>query len=439
MLFDKDLINKLKTEYTSSLGIYNPAWNYYLGKTDVGIIYNKNYANTSKEPRVYQHNYIRQFIDEETSYQVGLPITYTSNSNNVECIKDINFYFNNISSTLDINLAKTNNIFGLVYEFSYVDSITKEFKVKRLSPLEAIAYCDVNGTVQLFMYCYTKELDNTKTKYWEVVDDKFIYHCDENLNELASESKTPHFFGYVPVGIAYFENRIEDTLYKILKNPQDIYNLLVSDWSNEIGDIRQAYLLLLNAALEKEQFGEIKESGIIQLIGDKANANFITKNVSPEFYSSYREVLKQDIYSLAQHIDNQTQIQSNTSGTMLSTRINVLRIKIISNNQSLKNCIKMRLRCLFKYLSVVENKNYDFRDININFQLNLPRNNYEVAQIISYVKDIVPNSILMEQFDFISNGQVAFDMKLEENKQIADNETSGMTNLDKIGVEDETK
>lgn len=50
---------------------------------------------------------------------------------------------------------------------------------------------------------------------------------------------------------------------------------------------------------------------------------------------------------------------------MLSVRMNCLRLKIISQNKALEFCIRTRLKYLFRYMELEENKNYDYRSIDV--------------------------------------------------------------------------
>ena len=211
----------------------------------------------------------------------------------------------------------------------------------------------------------------------------------------------------------------------------------MSDWSNEIADTRLAYMTLTGVDLDEETAGKMKQMGIIQLPDAGAKADWLVKDIKSDFVKEYREILKEDIYRVAQHIDNQTAVQSNTSGTMLATRLNCLRIKITTQNQALKNCIKVRLKCLFRYLDVMYNKIYDYRNVAINPQLNLPKNDVEMAQIISQLSDKLSIQTGLERLSFITNGKEEFEKMLAE-KQLM--EKSALDTLDDIdGVEDEVK
>lgn len=400
----------MKEEHNKYKGKYDDMWNYYKGKTKV----TKEYKQTDRSNRIVVDNFIKAFIDEEVSFMVGMPVTYSSRKNIPQAIDDIEYNIRNINCMLDTVLATNMLIFGEAYEFYYINS--DEFKVKCLNPRNSYAYTDTEGNVELFMYFYKKDLDDNT--YIAVIDDDYIYHFNENFEPV--ENPIRHYFNEVPVGIAKLPNGIIDTLYNNIKSLQDAYEFTMSDWGNEISDTRLAYLLLTGVDIDEETAKKMKQMGILQIPDSNGKAEYLIKNTPSDFIKQYREIIKDDIYGRSQHIDNQVQVQSNTSGTMLSTRINCLRIKITTQNQSLKNCIKQRIKCLFRYINLYDSsKNYDYKDIEIKPQLNLPANDVETAQIISQLSDKLSIQTGLERLSFITNGQAEFAKMLEEKQLIA--------------------
>lgn len=434
MLYDNEIGKKMYDKYKSNKSIYQKMYNYKIGKTDIV----NSYVKTDRSNRVLQDNYIKTFIAEEVSFMVGMPITYSSKSGNNEMIKEIN---NNIyNEILDTELADTMLTFSEAYELYYIEGKDdeREFKISTYTPLNSIAYKNQNNEVEMFMYFYNKDLDDKL--YMDIVDDECIYHFNEEFKEV--EVPTPHIFKKCPVGIAPLPNGISDTLYHNIKSLQDNYELLMSDWSNEIGDTRLAYLKVIGASIDEEGARRMKDMGILQ-VPEKGDVGFLVKNISSDFYNTYRSIIKEDIYRVAQHIDNQTQIQSNTSGTMLATRMNCLRIKITTQNQCLVNCIRTRLRFLFKYLNIAKGANYNYKDVIIMPQLNLPSNDVETAQIISQLNDKLSIQTGLERLSNVTNGREELIKKLEEDVLIAEyqkkiNEilTSGESDLDSLEGED---
>ena len=421
MEFDLDIAKKIYNQYNSNKNKYKKMYDYYIGNTDVL----RNYPTTDRSNSKIVDNFIKAFIDEEVSFMTGVPVTYSVKNGGNDVIDDIEYNLNNVSYNIDTELATNLLIFGEAYELYYINE--DEFKIKCFNPMNSYAYRDTEGKVQLFMYFYKKELDDTNV-YAEVIDDNFIYHMDENFKEL--EPATPHYFETVPVGVAILPNKSNDTLYNNIKYLQDAYESTMSDWSNEIADTRLAYLYLTGVDIDEETASKMKQMGIIQSSDSNSKAEWLIKNIDSNFIKEYRSIIKEDIYRVAQHVDNQVNVQSNTSGVMLATRLNCLRIKITTQNQSMKNCIKTRLKCLFRYLDIAENKVYDYRMINIKPQLNLPQNDVETAQIISQLNGKLSIQTGLERLSFITNGKAEFEKMLEEQKLMEQNSMASLDDID---------
>lgn len=429
MIYDKQIAIKLYDQFNINHATYKKMFDYYIGKTDALA----NYPVTDRSNLKAPNNMIKTFINEEVSFMTGSPITYTSRSSNNIAIDDIEFNLNNINATLDTELATNCLIFGEAYELYYLNN--GEFKARVCNPLNAITYEDIEGNVQLFMYFYKKELDDNKV-YIDIVDDNYIYHFNDSFSEIAAA--TPHYFKCVPVGVARLPHNIYDTVYNDIKGLQDIYETILSTWGNEIEDTRLAYMIINGAELDEDTAKNMKAMGIIQTKEADSKISYLIKNIPSDFIMNYRNIIEDEMYKVAQHLKHQVQVQSNTSGTMLANRLICLRNKLTTQQQSLKNCIKTRIKCLFTYLNIAENKNYNYKDIDIKFTLNLPSNDVETAQIISQLTDKLSIETGLEKLSFITNGKAEFEKMLAEKKQIQESEIGDMTNLDKVGGADET-
>lgn len=422
MIYNKGIAFKLQEEFNNRKNTYSKMADYYKGKTDAFALY----PVTDRSNRKVKTNHIKMFIDEEVAYLTGNKLTYL-------CEKDANvanvieYNLNNINSCLDTDLATTLLTFGTAYELYYLHD--GEFKARVVNPLQGIAYKNVEGKVELFLYFYTKELEDNKY-YIDCFDDNYIYHFDENLNEIAPATK--HYFGICPVGVAELNNGISDTIYNSIKDLQDSYESTLSDWSNEIADTRLAYMLITGMTLDDKDAKEMKSMGIMQCPDPNGKVEWLVKNIPSDFIKTYRETLEDEMYKVTHHLKNQVTIQSNTSGSMLATRLNCLRIKLTSIHQCLTNCIKTRLRCLFTYLNIVEGSDYNYKDVSVKFTLNLPNNDLEMAQILSQLTGKLSIRTGLSQLSFVTNAEEEYKKMMEEQEQ-------ALGELDLDVIKDETE
>lgn len=125
------------------------------------------------------------------------------------------------------------------------------------------------------MYYYKKPLDdNTQIAF---LDDTYVYNFNESF--IPIEDPKLHFMRGCPVGVAALPNGRYDTIYHNIKGLQDAYEYTMSDWGNEIGDTRLAYLVLAGLSLDEEEDSKtIKEKGIIEFSNADGRAEFLVKS-----------------------------------------------------------------------------------------------------------------------------------------------------------------
>ncbi|GAA0715559.1 hypothetical protein GCM10008904_32570 [Paraclostridium ghonii] len=389
-----EIIKKNYDKFKLELGGYNKMYSYYKGDTDT---VNK-YPRTDRSNLITPTNYIKKFIKEEISYSVSNDITYISKKGHEEVINDIDYYLSVLDEDHDIELFKNMLIYGLAYEIYFINQYN-EFDCKVISPRSGRAIKDGLGNTIGFIHIFNRN-DN---EYIDFYEKDYIYHFDSKFNQVLNPTK--HIFGCVPVGIAKIsEEEKDDTLYKDLKGLQDSLEQIQSDYVNEISDTRTAYLVLSGVELgEENEAKDIKRKGIIQIPNGDGTAQFLIKNISPEFIKNAISNLDSKIFSIASHIDTNERMQSNTSSLALKTRLIAVDFKCKLNQKAMSNCIKTRLHCLFTHLRIIFNKNYDVRDIKIKFTSNIPADDLTTAQMISQVGDKLSTETALSLFSFITN------------------------------------
>lgn len=425
-------MTKLKNLYNSRNNLYRKMENYYKGNTDAKY----TYEITDRSNRKCSINYIKKFITEEVSFAVGNKTTYISKTGNGDIIKTIEDIFDNQSSNLDISLCTDLLLYGRAYELYYV--YKDEFKIKTISPRNAIAYENEEGQVELFMYFYKKDLDDTK--YLDIIDDEFIYKMDENFRLL--EEPIPHYFGKCPVGVSKLVNGEHDTVYSEIHELQDVYEKTIWDACNNIADLRTSYLALYGIDIDEKTALDMKKMGILQIPDSSGKAEWLIKDINAEFSKNLIDKLEDLIFQTSQHINHNVVLSSNTSGVALSSRLISLRNKVIIIQKCLENCIKQRIKYLFRYLDVYKGIILDYRDISVQFTMNLPQDDVSMAQIVSQLSDKLSIQTGLSQLSFVTDSKGEFNKMLEEQRLIEQNSLETLDNIDtdpqdEAGVTDE--
>lgn len=394
-----NLVKKAHGSYYVFKNIYEKMYRYYKGDTDA---IRKYLFITERSNLKISLNYIKKFIKEEVAYTLGNDITYGSRTDNENVVKDIEYYTAHWNELHDTDLMKYLIIFTKVYELYYIDD-NADFCSKIIKPTEGYAYYDESSRkVLFFIHCFKNDFDTT-ISYIDVYTADKIYHFDGKFNEIATP--TDNIFGEVPVSIGDLsEEGCDDSLYKDLKGLQDAFETNLSDIGNEISDFRNAYLLFKNAQVDKNDIPEMKKLGVLQLPGEKADAQWLIKNINDTFIQNTLDRYEDTMYQLACHINHNEKLQSNLSGITLRSRLIVLENKCSLQIKSHKNIVKNRIRFLFKYLDLKKNKMYDYKDVEALYTPNIPTDDLATAQMLAQIPEgVISKDTARGRFSFVNN------------------------------------
>lgn len=389
-----DLLKKCYSEYINQKCAFDKMYEYYKGNTKI-----QNYQPTDRADIKIPINFIKKFIKEEVSYSVGNEITYISRSGNDNIINDIEYYTEHWSENHDSNLAKNMLIYSHAYELYFVDR-EGQFSSKIIPPTEGYAFIDDFGNVSFFMHIFKLKFDDAT--YIDLYTADSIYHYDDYFKEI--KPKTPHIFGVVPVGLSELSpEKADDTLYKDIKGLQDAYEHNLSDISSEISDFRTAYLALTGMQIDEKDIPNMKKLGVFQIKNKDGKVEWVIKNINDQFIQNTLSTLEDKMYQLSCHINHNERMQSNTSSLALRSRLIALEEKCKLNQKAIADCIKTRLKMLFKYLKALKDKMYDYKDIKIKFTPNIPQDDLMMSQIISQLGDKLSTETGLSTLSFIDN------------------------------------
>lgn len=402
-----EFIQKCYSDYLIKREHYDDINRYYYGNTDSLTNFVPREGRSNLKVNL---NFVQKLVDEEAQYSFGNDVTYTSLESDDEVVKDITYNLRNNKADHDVNLGIDLIKYGVVFEISFIERIGENYKFKNriVSPLDGYMYLE-NDIPKYFLHMFHKQLEPEKT-YIDIYTDKFIYHYDETWKEVNTPTK--HIFGIVPVGFGAIGGKLynidrgyeegDKTIYNTIKKIQDAYETNLSDSVCEISDQRNAILKIygIEAENEKDKDGNdiidettgkpkkkapVVRDNCILLFGDKTSqdAEWLLKNINDSFIKNTRDDLKDLIYTLTSHIDNNEKMQSNLSGIALRSRLQSLEAKCKMNEKSMQNIIYTRLRCLFRFLDLTESKKYDVNTVKIQFTPNIPVDETSIADMIS--------------------------------------------------------
>lgn len=420
---------------------YDVMKRYYKGDTDAM----RNYLMTNvRSDNKVSVNFIQKFIDEEVSYSVGNDLTYISKNvedNNV--IDDINKHLSSLSQAHNVNLMEKMLIYSKAYELYYIDA-NSDFNCRVITPSDGHAILDDFGNMKYFAHAFSKEFD--KRGYVDIYDDTFIYSYDDTFKELLDKKK--HKFSSIPVGIATY-NLYEDvrhkTIYGKINKLQDAYETNLSDSTNEISDLRNAYLVLKGMNLEEKDLILMKKESIMQTSDPNAQIEWLIKDIKGTFVKDTLRTLESKMYELTGHINHNENVVSNVSSLAIKARQIGLQQICKLNQKALSDCIKKRLEMLFDYLRLYKsNKDYDYRDIKVVFSDNLPSDDTTTAEMIKKLSGKISLETGLNQLSFVDNAKneidrlnkerIEYERQLELAKQTWITEST-LTDEDRVDLE----
>lgn len=363
---------------------------YYNGDQDILNTYHYEEYRSNAKTVI---NYIQKFVEEEIAYICGNPISYISKSGKGQEVNDIDYNLYHWKATHNQELTRQLEIFGTVYELYYIDS-DGQFCGRILNPTNAAVITDADNIPQVFIHFYKKKYDNSQ--YYDIYySDKIEIYKDDIL-----QSTKEHIFSGVPVSICSIGQ--EQTIYSKIKALNDCLNIIMSDQINIISDYRNAYLVVAGAEVDEETAKTLKSKGILNLKGKDGSVSWLIKNIDSSYIDAMIKEIKDDMYSICNHIDGQEKLQSNTSGVALRTRLVFLEQRCKTVFDAVSDTIFDRIKFLFQFLNL-KNKNYDWKDITITFNPCVPQDLAFIAQVLTQLDGKISLETALSQIPFVEN------------------------------------
>lgn len=389
---------------------------YYIGRHSI-----LNRVKTSKMAANNKVvcNYAKYIADIEQAYLTGNPITYTSSKDyDIEAIKEA-YDEENISS-IDSEISKDMNIFGNSFELVYADENAKPKSV-RLKPGSAfVCYsqgADEQPLIGIYFY-KTYDMDGSCTgAVCNVYDSNFIYKFVSRQNDYSSFELTEteqHYFGGVPL-IEHINDRDRQGDIEQVTSLIDSYNLLMSDRINDKEQFVDAFLFLKNIDVDSDDAQRLKEERILMGYED-SKAEYLSKVMHEADIKVLRDDIRADILFLSMTPDLSDQdFGGNISGVSIKYKLLSFEQKIKAKVSFFQKSLRKRFE-LYNYYLNIKNQMLivPTHKIDIVFTYNLPANELEIAQMISYLTGLVSNETLLERLPFITDAKEENELVKEE-------------------------
>lgn len=406
----KELIQYMIADYKKSLPLYRKMRKYYDGQHD---IYNKGVFKIRKgtSDRPTHINWLSKFIGEEISYGLNQPVTYSSKSDNKGIVNDVLMSMEHFKLNHDQKLMRELEIYGRCYCLYFFDSKGR-FCEMILNPTNAIAYCDEEGNVLLFIRFYEKKY--CKDKFYNV------YYPDGSVeiyrnNVLEATENTN--FGCMPVSVCEIEH--SETIFAKIKELNDDYNELISNQQSLISEFKNAYLCVCDDKQQMKETNAIVEAlkddaGIIIYPNPNGKPSWLIKDINDTAIKNQLDEIKENLYAQSGHIDFNEKLSSNLSGVALQSRLTGLdqRVNFVLN--AVVDALYDRIYMICRMLEIKKNKTYDPTDIRITANIDIPMDTAARVNEAVQLSGIVSHKTRIERLGFVENADTELSRLKEE-------------------------
>lgn len=326
-----------------------------------------------------------------------------------DTVKDLYKEYDRMShtDTLMNDLAEDDAMCGISYTLTFLHGEGKDRKpmTKRYPAWNGyVKYDDMTGLPVLgCIYGCVGKKDNryttgeSETYFIEVYDNtmRYRYEGKSETDNFELKSEEPHGFKEVPV-VEWLNNKKRVGNAELALSAIDALDSLMSDGASEIATLANAYLVLINAgSVNEEMKKQFRDTGILPM-QENAKAEFITKDINPEFISLVKEELRKIAYEASQSLDprvlaGKTELRKTQADNLFAPLDKSCKATERNWQKSLELLDRV-LKSFWTGLAIPSVADYDTYDIDYKFNYNKP------SDILTELKEIKEAGGVLPQY-----------------------------------------
>ena len=400
--------------------------NYYDGKQD---ILNKRYKDESKPCNRTVVNHTKNIVDSYVGYMSTPSYISYSSKNDIEDIMDILRY--NDYQSEDADFLMNALIYGTAAELMYIDS-TGHTRFKQIDATQCFAVYDdsLSGDLIYFVRIYpVNEWDDTNNYAVDVYSDYDIKHYTMNGENgyLHFNAAEPHYFSQCPANV--FNLPDEKSIFDCILTLQDAYNDLTSSEIDDFTAFVDAFLALIGVDAEADDIAAMKENRVL-LLPEGAAAQWLTKNANDTQIENILKRLEDNIYKISACIDFNSEkfIGGVSSGEALKMRLMGMETRAGKIEAKMKKALQRRVEIICGIATLKYGEEV-FRDINIDFKRNVPKEYTSLVALITALKGTVSDRTLLGMLPFVDDVEAELKAVQEQKKANMNLYSFGQENL----------
>ncbi|MEE1307926.1 MAG: phage portal protein [Anaerovibrio sp.] len=378
---------------------------YYMGDHDIR---HKLQRNTSAPNNKLVSNYCEYITNMSTGFFMGMPVSYTSASDNEDSLGELVAVLNyNDEASHNLRLAEEASIKGEAYELLYMDA-DAQIRFAMIPAEEIVLVCDASVEKRI-MYAvrHYRVYDIgrvTYKEYVEVYDRSSVTSYSYNGGSLTViDGPKPHYFDDVPI-VEYPNNEQRRGDFEGVISLVDAYNKAQSLTLDDMEDFTNAYLVLKGlGGNTAEDMAELRQNKVLQL-DEGGNAEWLIKDLNDDYIENIKKRLQSDIHKFSNIPDmTDDSFSGNTSGVAIKYKLIGLEQVRSRKERGFKQGLQRRIELISGMVRTKSGPAIDFRDVQIIFTANIPANVQDQANLVKTLYGIVSLKTLLGQLSFVDN------------------------------------
>lgn len=389
---------------------YDQLKRYYDGKH--AILKRTLESETAKNNKLV-NNFASYIADISSNYLLGNPVDYIA-PDDLDIEEIMGRYAEQGMSDIDSDIALDAGIYGVAYDLTFADENSQPNTVLIDPRNTIIAYDDSVQHRELFAI-NTAEV---KKENGDTIDLVTIYTASETIegvldgDSFKEDRRTPHFFGAVPV-VEYPNNKNRTGDFEGVLGLIDAYNTLQSDRVNEREQLADAILVLKNFTLSEKNQSELRENRLLTSVPADGDAYYLTKSLNETDADVLKKSIADDIHKFSKTPNlSDENFVGNSSGVALNYKLLAFEEETKTRERHIEKGLKKRLKLYYNFASHLTQgaggvESTEIAKVDVVFNRNLPKNDYETSQMINNLQGVVKDEYLIKQLSFVDNAEKA--------------------------------
>jgi len=353
-------------------------------------------------------NYAKYIVDTFVGYQIGIPVTVTSDDEKVkEFVND--FRSRNDMEDTEFELAKQADVFGHAFLYVYQDEEAQTCVTYEVPTHMLIVYDNSIQERPVFAvrYAFLETENGTESlAYGEVITkDEVIAITVSQAGTVTFGERTTHIYNDLPV-IELIENEERQGIFDSVKTLINALNKSASEKANDVDYFADAYLKIIGTELESEDVMNIRDSRIFNFWtngdGQQVEVGFLEKPNADTTQENLITLLKESIFSISMVANISAEDFGNASGTALAYKLQAMDNLAKMKDRKMQSAFNRLYKVVFGVPKIGINPD-SYKDLRYQFTRNVPRNVLEESQIVTQLNGQVSNETKLSVLSIVQN------------------------------------